>query len=70
LGFLKRDTAGDRFGRTDLLSVDEGLQLSFDMDRWNSIRAPEEHIDLPMDLTFDIELRRAATEDDDDDEAA
>ena len=50
--------------------VDDGLQLTFDMLHWNAIRPEEEHIDLPMDLTFDIELRRAAKEDDDDDEAA
>ena len=48
--------------------VDDGLQLTFDMERWNSIRKEDEHIDLPMDLTFDIELRRAAR--DDDEEAA
>lgn len=49
--------------------VDDGLQLTFDMEHWNSIRPEDERIDLPMDLTFDIELRRAA-QDDDDDEAA
>lgn len=49
--------------------VDDGLQLTFDMEHWNSIRPEEERIELPMDLTFDIELRRAAM-DDDDDEAA
>jgi hypothetical protein len=49
--------------------VDDGLQLTFDMERWNSIRPETDHIDLPMDLTFDIELRRAAM-DDSDSEAA
>ncbi|WP_298379405.1 hypothetical protein [Azospirillum sp.] len=49
--------------------VDDGLQLTFDMERWNNIRPVEEHIDLPMDLTFDIDLRRAAREDDEDDAA-
>ena len=44
--------------------VDDGLQLTFDYERWNSIRPPEEHIELPMDLTFDIALRRAAMDDD------
>lgn len=48
--------------------VDDGLQLTFDMERWNSIRPSEDHIDLPMDLTFDVELRRAAR--DEKDEAA
>jgi hypothetical protein len=46
--------------------VDDGLQLTFDMIHWNALRPEDEHIDLPMDLTFDIELRRAAREDDDD----
>jgi hypothetical protein len=45
--------------------VDDGLQLTFDMEHWNGIRPQEDRIDLPMDLTFDIELRRAAREDDD-----
>ena len=45
--------------------VDDGLQLTFDMEHWNRIRPESEHIELPMDLTFDIELRRAAKEDDD-----
>jgi hypothetical protein len=49
--------------------VDDGLQLTFDMEHWNSIRPEEEHIDLPMDLTFDIELHRAAGDDDDADPA-
>lgn len=43
--------------------VDDGLQLTFDMERWNSIRPTEEKIELPMDLGFDIELRRASRED-------
>lgn len=48
--------------------VDDGLQLTFDMERWNSIRPEDERIDLPMDLTFDIDLRRASG--DEGDEAA
>ncbi len=44
--------------------VSDGLQLSFDMDRWNSINPAEEPIALPMDLELDIEIRRAADEDD------
>jgi hypothetical protein len=44
--------------------VDDGLQLTFDMEHWNGIRPESDRIDLPMDLTFDIELRRAAGEDD------
>ena len=46
--------------------VDDGLQLTFDMEHWNSIRPEEEHIDLPMDLTLDVEIRRAAIDDEDD----
>lgn len=46
--------------------VDDGLQLTFDMEHWNSIRPTDAHIDLPTDLTFDVELRKAAREDDDD----
>ena len=47
--------------------VEDGLQLNSDMKRWNIIRPDEEHIELPMDLTSDIELSRAA---DDDEEVA
>jgi len=45
--------------------VDDGLQLTFDMLHWNSLRPENEHIDLPMDLTMDIDIRRAAREEDD-----
>jgi hypothetical protein len=45
--------------------VDDGLQLTFDMEHWNSIRPESERIELPMDLTMDIEIRRAAMDDDD-----
>jgi hypothetical protein len=48
--------------------IDDGLQLSLDMDHWNSIRSEDEYISLPMDLTLDVEIRRAAL--DEDDEAA
>ena len=47
--------------------VNDGLQLTFDMEHWNGIRPESDHIDLPMHLTFDVELRRAA---DDEGEAA
>jgi hypothetical protein len=40
--------------------VSDGLLLSYDQDHWNSIHPEEEQISLPMDLTFDIELRRNA----------
>jgi hypothetical protein len=37
--------------------VGDGLQLTLDIEHWNSINADKEPIDLPMDLTFDIQLR-------------
>jgi hypothetical protein len=40
--------------------VSDGLMLSYDEDHWNSQNPKEEPIQLPMDLTFDIELRRNA----------
>lgn len=45
--------------------VDDGLQLSFDLDRWNSQRPEADHVHLPWDLTMDIEIRRATANDDD-----
>jgi len=42
--------------------VSDGLQLSFDMEHWNSVNPTEEPIALPMDLTLDIEIRKAAEE--------
>lgn len=51
--------------------VDDGLQLSFDLDRWNS-RHPNEadQVNLPWDFTMDIELRRASYDDSKGDKAA
>lgn len=40
--------------------VGDGLQLSLDMDHWNSIHPTEEPIELPMDFTDDIEWRKNA----------
>ena len=48
--------------------VGDGLQLSLDLMHWNSINPKETPIELPMDLTFDIELRLHAP--DEGDEAA
>lgn len=45
--------------------VGDGLQLSLDIEHWNSVNPAEEPIDLPMDLTFDIELRKNAPDEDD-----
>ena len=38
--------------------VGDGLQLSYDADRWNSQNSEEEKIQLEFDLGFDIELRK------------
>lgn len=37
--------------------VGDGLQLTLDLMHWNAINPKEAPIELPMDLTFDIELR-------------
>jgi hypothetical protein len=50
--------------------VSDGLQLTLDMDHWNSINPNEQPLTLPMDLTLDIEIRKAADEDEDDKKAA
>jgi hypothetical protein len=48
--------------------VSDGVMLSYDQDHWNANHPTEEPIQLPMDLAFDIELRRNAP--DEDEEAA
>lgn len=45
--------------------VDDGVQLSLDLDHWNSIRPEDEKIDLPMDISLDIEWRKNSMDDDD-----
>lgn len=42
--------------------VGDGLQLSYDADHWNSLHPTEEQIQLEMDLSFDIELRKHAAD--------
>lgn len=37
--------------------VGDGTQLTLDIMHWNSVNPDQKPIDLPMDLTFDIELR-------------
>jgi hypothetical protein len=44
--------------------VSDGYNLTLDLDHWNSANSDEEPIQLPMDLAFDIELRKAADDDD------
>lgn len=50
--------------------VDDGVQLSLDLDHWNVIRPAAERITLPMDLELDIEWRKNAMDDDGDEKAA
>lgn len=50
--------------------VDDGVQLSLDLDHWNSTHSEEDKIELPMDITPDIEWRKAAMGDDGDEEEA
>jgi len=42
--------------------VSDGLMLTYDEDHWNAQHPKEEPIQLPMDLTFDIELKKSADE--------
>jgi hypothetical protein len=44
--------------------VSDGLQLTFDLDHWNSVNPSEEPINLPMDLGPDIEWRKNTPDDD------
>ena len=39
--------------------VSDGYNLTLDLDHWNSVNPNEEPIALPMDIGFDIELRKA-----------
>jgi len=45
--------------------VGDGLQLTLDADHWNSVNLGDEPINLPMDLTLDIEWRKNAPNEDD-----
>lgn len=45
--------------------VSDGLNLTLDLDHWNSINPGEEAIALPMDMTLDIAIRKAAEDDKD-----
>jgi|ERR1700719_2033712 len=44
--------------------VSDGLMVTYDQDHWNSVHSTEEPIQLPMDLSFDIELRKNAPDED------
>ena len=44
--------------------VSDGLMVTYDQDHWNTKNSGKEPIQPPMDLTFDIELRKNASKDD------
>jgi hypothetical protein len=46
--------------------VTDGYNLELDLDHWNRINPDKEPIQLPMDLTLDIAIRKASDDDDDD----
>lgn len=50
--------------------VDDGVQLSLDLDHWNSIRPEPEHITFETDFGPDIEWRKNSMDDDEGKEAA
>jgi|SRR5665213_1636945 len=51
--------------------IDDGVQLSLDLDHWNSMHAAEaDQVNLPWDLTLDVEIRRASFDDAGDEDKA
>lgn len=40
--------------------VSDGYNLTLDLEHWNRINPDKEPIELPMDLTMDIEIRKAS----------
>src|SRR6201986_2917185 len=40
--------------------VSDGVMLTYDQGRWNASQPTEEPIRVPLDLNFDIELRKNA----------
>lgn len=50
--------------------VSDGYNLQLDLDHWNRVHSDEEPIVLPMDLTMDIEIRKASDGYDEDEGAA
>lgn len=46
--------------------VGDGLQLSYDADQWNHLHPEAENIQIEMDLTFDVDLRKHAADAEDD----
>jgi hypothetical protein len=49
--------------------ISDGVNLTDDTAHWNAMNPDKEPIQLPMDLTLDIEIRKAADEQDDDEAA-
>jgi hypothetical protein len=43
--------------------VSDGYNLTCDLDHWNSANSDQEAIQLPMDFTMDIEIRKAVEDD-------
>lgn len=43
--------------------VSDVYQLTLDLDHWNGANPDQEAIVLPMDLTLDIAIRKAADDD-------
>lgn len=50
--------------------VGDGLQLTYDADHWNASHPDEDPIQLEMDLSFDIEIRKYAADAADEKKAA
>lgn len=50
--------------------VSDGVMLTYDQEHWNANHADEDPIQLPMDLAFDIELRKNAPKPEDEEDAA
>ena len=50
--------------------VSDGYNLTLDLDHWNRVNEGAEAIALPMDLTLDIEIRKAIDDPDDEEGAA
>jgi hypothetical protein len=46
--------------------VNDGYKLTLDLDHWNSANPDKEPIQIPMDFTLDIEIKKASSDDDDD----
>lgn len=40
--------------------VGDAVQLTLDVDRWNSVHAADEPIVMPLDFAFDVDLRLSA----------